>query len=129
MDADKKSQLDAAFKKDCLATYETLPVCKSELYNDFKCIYVDTPASAFELLEDREDACYEQYSDPDESEECVDNVWKDSPCYNVQEAHGECYEKNEAAYDAWSESVDANAFSSFDRLLEEWKLDPEDYGA
>ena len=129
LDADKKSQLDAAFKKDCLASYEKLSVCKSELYNELKCLYVDTPASAFEPLKDREEACYEQYSDPDEREECVDNVWKDSPCYNVQVASAECYEKNEAAYEAWAESEDANGFSSFYGLLEQWALAPDDYGA
>ena len=121
LDADKQAQLEAAHKEGCLALYESMPVCQSESYNYYKCLYVDTPMSTFDALKDREEACYEE-SSVEEADECVENVWKDSPCYNVEEASKECYSKNKAAFDAWNESSEETALSKFYGLLDQWEL-------
>ena len=130
LDADKQAQLEAAHKEGCLALYESMPVCKSELYNSLKCSYADEHMSFFDALEDREKACWEEYSDDEEASECVQNLWKDSPCYNLDEAHEECILKNHAAYSAWADdSIGGNVFSKFYALLNQLGLDPNDYYA
>lgn len=125
LDADKQSQLQSAFLAACVDDYNKLPKCKTEVYNEYKCLVVDTPMSTWDELDELEYECEENGSSEEEIAACVDAVWANSPCNAQQTASSECYESNESVMDAWSESV--TMFVTVSDLISSWGLNINDY--
>ena len=128
LDADKQSQLESAFMDPCIDAYSKVPACKVQFLEYYNCIMVDTPASVWDELDEKEEKCREDHVDDEEAlYACIDAVYANKPCKSHESAMTTCYyEPNTGKIfeDYWK---DIDISEDVVALLESWNLKPSDF--